>query len=352
MLNLDFIANGRATGPVANTLLACDFNVHSLRPFIGNDGRHYITVEENGKLRAVPISNVAATLRKDDWKLLDDAIVLAAKPRLRFVGDLRAAGLTFTIPNGMAKTVLETETQSDINDASISMDALREGVDYRPHFELTNLPLPIIHKDFHLSARQIAASRNGGSPLDTTMAELAARKVAEEAEKLALGRLSTYTYGGGIIYGATNYPSRMTRTITTPTFADGQGAQLLADVLAMRQQSQNAYHYGPWMLYNSPNWDQVLDDDFKSGSDVTIRNRVKQLEGISDMKTLDYLQNYDMLLVQMTSDVIREVIGMDITTVQWETVGGLKVNFKIMAILVPQLRADFNGNTGIVHGSV
>jgi len=55
--------------------------------------------------------------------------------------------------------------------------------------------------------------------------------------------------------------------------------------------------------------------------------------------------------VQQTSDVIREVVGMDITTVQWEEEGGMRLNFKVMAILVPQLRADFNGNTGIVHGS-
>jgi hypothetical protein len=30
----------------------------------------------------------------------------------------------------------------------------------------------------------------------------------------------------------------------------------------------------------------------------------------------------------------------------------MMLNFKVMAILVPQLRADFNGNTGIVHGAV
>jgi hypothetical protein len=45
------------------------------------------------------------------------------------------------------------------------------------------------------------------------------------------------------------------------------------------------------------------------------------------------------------------VIGMDVTTVQWETHGGMRLNFKVMAIMVPQLRSDFNGNAGIVHGS-
>jgi hypothetical protein len=75
------------------------------------------------------------------------------------------------------------------------------------------------------------------------------------------------------------------------------------------------------------------------------------IEGIQDVKTLDYLTDYEAILVQMTADVARMVIGMDITTVQWETKGGMQVNFKVMAIIVPQLRADFNANCGIIHGT-
>ena len=70
------------------------------------------------------------------------------------------------------------------------------------------------------------------------------------------------------------------------------------------------------------------------------------------MRTLDYLTGTTILLIQQTPDVARAVVGLDVTTVQWESMGGMMLNFKVMAILVPQLRADFNGNTGIVHGSV
>ena len=83
-----------------------------------------------------------------------------------------------------------------------------------------------------------------------------------------------------------------------------------------------------------------------------MRERVKSINGIIDIRTLDFMQNYDIVLVQMTSDIIRMVIGMDITTVMWDTKGGMQKNFKVMAIMVPQLRADINGNTGIVYGSV
>ena len=349
---MDFILNGVGHGKVAEKLLACNFDINCLRPWIGKDGRSYLTIMERGKPRSVPIGNTEATLRKDDWKYLDEAIVKAAKPRLRAVADLRGRGLQFVIPGGMGKTVLETERMGDINDASISMDALRENENDRPHFDLTNLPLPVIHKDFQYSARQIQASRQGGSPLDTETAAAASRKVAEMAEKLLLGRVATYTYGGGTIYGYTNFPQRILMTLTAPTAAGWVGATILNELLAMRQLSQDAFHYGPWMLYNSPAWDRYLDDDFKALGDITTRERIKKVAGFEDLKTLDYLTNYDLMMVQMTGDVIREVVGLDFTTVQWETSGGLQLNFKVMAILVPQLRADINGNTGVVHGSV
>lgn len=351
---MQFILNGQANGDVASRLLAAQFDVNCMRPYLGKDGKSYITVNDGkGGHKAQLIGNTTATLRKDEWKLLDDAVVKAAKPRLRAVADLRGSGLQYTIPNGMGKTVLETETQSDITDAIASMDGLRESQSDRPVYELTNLPLPIIHKDFQFSARQIMASRNGGSPLDTSMAELAGRKVAEYAEKLLLGKLSTYTYGGGTIYGYTNYTSALTKTITSPTASGWTAATTVQEVLAMRYQSQAAYHYGPWMCYCSPAWDVYMDDDYSSSKgDNTLRDRLKKIEGIQDVRTLDYLENYDLLLVQMTSDVVREVVGMDITTLQWESHGGLQLNFKVMAIMVPQLRADQNGNTGIVYGSV
>lgn len=351
---MDFILNGQASGDVASTLMMHNFDANCLRPYIGEDGQSYMTVNQSGVLQAVPMHNAHATLRKDDWKLLDDAVVMAAKPRLKAVADLRGRGLEFVIPNGMGKTVLETETESDISDAIVSMDGLRESKRDRPEFELSNLPLPIIHKDFSFSARQVMASRNGGSPLDTTTAELAARRVAEQAEKLLLGTYGTYAFGGGTIYGYTNHTSRLTKTMTAPTAGGWTAATTVSEVLAMRLQAQQAYHYGPYMLYCSLPWDTYLDDDYSTAKgDNTLRERLMKINGIVDVITLDYLSSsaYVMVLVQLTSDTVREVVGMDVTTVQWESKGGMQLNFKVMAIMVPQLRADFNGNMGVVHGT-
>lgn len=352
---MDFVLNGQANGSVANTLLANGFNVNALRPWVGKDQRSYIAHNQNGKMVAVPTQNANATLRHEEWMLLDQAVIMAAQARLRVVADLRGAGLVLNIPNGMGKTVLETQNMSDITPAIISMDPARKSEGDRPEFDLTNLPLPIIHKDFFFNARQIATSRNFGPSIDVSVAELAARKVAEEAEKLVLGVSdnNNFTFGGGVVYGLTNFPSRLTKVITAPTNPSWTPQIFLSEVLAMRQQSVNAHHFGPWVMYVSPSWDAYLDEDYsdKKG-DWSVRTRVKQVNGLTDIRTADFLPGFQVILVQQTSDVIREVIGMDITTLQWETNGGMTLNFKVMAMLVPQLRADFNGNTGIVHGNV
>ena len=355
---MDFIQDGMAHGDVASILLNSGGDPNAFRPWIGNDGNSYVAQRQSDGVYAAVRTNATTSLRKDEWQLLDDAVVKAAKPRLKAVADLRGMGLTFNIPNGMAKTVVQTETQSDISPAAVSMDGLRQSNADRPLYELTNLPLPIIHKDFDFSARQVLVSRNGSTPMDTSTAELAGRRVAEEAEKLLLG-VSTvadqYSYGGGVIYGYTDFPSRLTKTMTTPT-GIATNATTVTEVLEMRLQAQQAFHYGPYMLYCSTAWDVFLDDDYSSSKgDNTLRDRLKLINGITDVRTLDYLDtdgtSYIMILVQMTSDIVREVIGMDITTLQWPTMGGMQLNYKVMAILVPQLRADQNSNTGIVHGT-
>lgn len=345
----DYILNGQGFGSVAGAILQCDGDAGVLRPWLGEDGRSYITVNKGGKPVNM-LSQNAATLRKDEWIHLDSVVAKTAQNRLRIVADLNAAGLTFTIPNGMGSTVLQTETQSDIEDATISMDGLREGDRDRPEYNIINLPLPITHYDFSFSLRQILASRSSGSPLDTSMAELAARKVAESIDKITIGT-STYTYGGGTIYGLTNHTNRMTKTITAPDASGWTGTTLLNELLAMREQAKAQNHFGPYAIYIATAWDQYVDNDFKTNSDKTLRGRILEIEDFTTVRTLDNMSNNDIVMVQMTPDVVRMVNALGVQTLQWETNGGMKLNFKVMTIQVPQVRQDFSTQGGIVHGS-
>ena len=52
----------------------------------------------------------------------------------------------------------------------------------------------------------------------------------------------------------------------------------------------------------------------------------------------------------MTSETIRAVIGLEVQTVTWESLGGMMKHFKVMTIQVPQVRPDANGNAGVATG--
>jgi uncharacterized linocin/CFP29 family protein len=337
-------------GSAGARLLANNMDTGALRPFIGEGGKCYMTVNVQGTPEVRPVSN--ATLRKDEWKQFDEAIVKAAQQRLRGVADLYSRNLVYRISNGLGTTVLETETMSDTEDAQVSMDAATRGRRDRPEFNIGYLPLPIIHKDFQLDIRTLNASRTKGQALDTIMAEQCARKIAEKAESILFTGLSDYTYGGGVIQGYLDFTHRNPYTLIAHwNDSAASGETILEDVLGMIQASIDDRYYGPWVMYIPTNYQTVLGGDFKANSDKSIRQRLLEIEGLEDIRVADFLTSDNVLLVQMTTDVIRMVEGLPIQTIQWDLEGGMLMNFKVMTIMVPQIRADYNNRCGIVHAT-
>jgi len=374
----DFILNGQANGEVADVLTGTRFEPSLLRPFIDNRGVHCVMVnsrrkDDDGNFIFkkhtianlaqqginIPVANAATSLRKDEWILLDQVVVKAARQRLRAWDDLSAAS-SFGGFNGMAKLILEHESMSDPGEAVVDMDGLSSGDADQPTYQLEGLPLPITHSDFHFSSRRLTVARNTGTPIDTTMAEAASRRVAESIEKTLIGVETGVTFGdvadyskAPTVYGYTNHPNRITKT--SQTVPDGtNGPAILTDWLAQRNAIYDANFYGPFMVYTSNDWDEHLDNLFSTAepSAGSLRTRLKEIDGIQDIRRLDFLTDtFTVIWVQLTSEVARAVNGMDITTVQWESHGGMRINFKVMAIQVPQLRSDFNGNMGLLHAT-
>lgn len=344
------------SGPSLEKLIAADMDPGILRPFYHN-GKSYVTLMEDGKEVTHQVQN-AATLPHEAWLMIDQSVQRAAQKRLRAVADLRGQGLTYDIANGLSVPVLMTQRASRVGTAQVAMDPVQKGPNDRQIFDTLNLPLPVIFADWSFSARDLAVSRRGGLPLDTAMAEDSTRAVAETAEKMLIGNsdFDQFTYGGGTIYGYTDFPSRITFTITSPATGGWVGSTLIGQLLSARQSLISAKKYGPYVIYLAPAWAQYLDNDYNSTqagqtNTITTRQRILAIDGFTEIRELDYLTGWDILIVQMETETVREVVGMDFTTVQWEGQGGLELNFKVMAIMVPHLRADYDGNCGIAHGT-
>ena len=335
-MTIDFIApdeNGvvQAGGLVAQRLLANNMNVNALR--------------------------TNATLRKDEWELLDRTVVEVARERLTVANDLISRGLVLDVPNGLGTTIVQHETISEMVAAEISMDGVTKGQNDRVLFSLVSTPLPVIHMDFQINARALAASRTGGSPLDTTQVAEATRQVAETIEGMIInGASSADLFGFGSstaqIFGYTNRTDRNTISLGSNWDASAAtGETILADVLSMITAIQADRMFGPYILYVPTNFWVPLMDDFKSNSDKTIMDRLLALPGIAEVKAADKLADDNVLLVQMTRSNVDLAIGMQPTTISWETEGGMTLFFKVMAIMVPRIKLDSGDRSGVVHAT-
>lgn len=310
-----------------------------------------------------PVWN-ATTLRIDEWREMDRAVLMEVRAELRAWSDLSAAS-SYPGFNAYGKSLLEWETTDDVGHAAVDMHGETDDITSSNLFQREAVPLPITHSGFRLFKRQLAISRNSGTPFDTSLAEQCGRRVAETVEKTLTGTETGITYGTAAdysnsprVWGYTNYTDRVTSvSITTPTGSNPDTT--VADVLNMRQALYDLNFRGPFMLYHSPDWAEFLDNDYfvltTSGATAptqTLRDRIRAIEGISDVRQLDYMPTtnaFTLVLVQLGGGFVQAVNGVSPTTIQWESRGGEQIDFRVWCIMVPRFRSTKSAKTPIVH---
>lgn len=315
----------RYNGSVAQQLAANNFNVNALR------------------------SN--SVLRKEEWNLLDTQLVQIARSRLKVVDALLSAGLSFPITNGLGTTTLQWEEQSDMEDAQLSMDAVTRGQKDRLAFDINTLPLPIVHADFHISIRNLESSRRLGTPLDTATMTTAMRKVAEKVETIVINGASSLAMGGGTLYGMLDFPGRNTASLVSGNWdASGKtGVEIMDDVQLLIAASHADNMFGPYGLFVPTTWWTVLSEDYSTQYARTIFNRLSEIPNLSFIQVADFLPANEAVMLQLDPSVMDIVVGMQPRVVSWESEGGMMLNFKVMTIMVPRPKVDYEGRSGIVH---
>lgn len=365
-MNMDFIGFNSIRGQFASKIKSSSvLDVGLMRPFMANDGHIYKSIFTGGDPKDIKnYKNVLvlnrndellanATLRRDEWKQLDTAILEASRLRLTGVQDLINSNLVLSLGNAMGTTVLEWHSVSEAFTASLTMDGITRGEADRLNFETNYLPLPVIHIDYDINTRVLEASRSLGNPLDTSQAAEAAKTISEQLETMLFTN-TTYAYGGGTIYSYVNHPNRNTGSLTAnwDDSAIEAYSNIIDDVRAMKQDSINARHYGPWHLYIPTNYETVMDADYNSTTPgTTVRERILKIDGINAVKISDFLAADNVLLVEMRTETVRMVRGIGITNVEWKTEGNFNTKYKVFTIQVPQIRADQAGRCGVVHYS-
>jgi len=326
------------------------------RPYIATNGRHrgqpvIAQKRDDGKYHEVLVTN--ATLRKDEWINLEDVVYESARERLVITGDLPRYNA-----GGLGTIISEWEQMSEMTDAKINMDGESSDEMDRQQFSLQGVPIPVVQKSFQISERMLQASRQRGASIDTTYGAEASRAVSRVSEDMIF-------YGaniGGVnsagtsysIPGLTTYSDRETFTIsdwsdtTTPVTPETIHGEILDMV---KKLEIDARHYGPFNLYIPGEYASRFREDYKAAVQGTLQERVEAENVISRVRVSDRLKAGNVLLVEMSRSVIDLAVASDLTTVQWESGSGWTTHFQVFASWAPRIKSDYEGRTGICHGS-
>jgi hypothetical protein len=400
---VDMVINGQGHGDLAVDMTngrysleaSVGFDPGIIRPVLMPDGGRYCSIrtgkmitneagEQVAERQLIPLSRLinngivpftynATALPYRTWEMIDRAVLKASRDRLQAWDDLAAAN-SFGGFDGMATTSLIKDTMTDPGDAKVDMETLSDDFNDSPLLVPDIVPLPIIHAGASVSQRRLAQSRRSGMPLDTTLIEASGRRCSETLEKMTIGMTdfsshvtgdsSTFTNRG--IYGFRTQPNRILKTDITAS-ASFVPSTFVDEVIAMVEAARLQKMFGPFILYYSTSWDQYLARDyFRVGSDntgmtdvsKTVLQRVSAIPRIASVRSLDMFTSTDeLLLVQMSSETVRAINGMEFTTVQWQKDGGSQTMLRVMGIKVPDLRSQYVGQSttsrvcGIVHGT-
>jgi uncharacterized linocin/CFP29 family protein len=262
-----------------------------------------------------------------------------------------ARGLTHDLgSNGFAVTVFEYEEVTNPTGAQLTMSGRARGNKEEDEYTLKSMPMPIVSKFWEIDARMLAASKQSGRPLDTSKATGAGKCIAEKKEDMLFNGTSNFTFGGGTIYGYTDHPQRQTIALGGSWLGLAVDA-ILAKVIAMKQASLDNKKFGPWILYLPATYETLLDKDYNTTRGITLRERILKIGGIVDVKIADVLATDNVLLVDLNPETVRMVIGQKPIILSWDIEGGSATDFYGYEIAIPQIRADSNGNCGVIHAS-
>jgi len=284
--------------------------------------------------------------------LVDKAVLEVGLSRLVVTADIMAAGLVYPLSDPLSVTQIEWEAINKVGGAQRTMNPSARGENQLPDRKPYRIPVYLTTDDFFLGIRTLKMSQRVGQPLDTTLVSQATRRVNEAIEDATING-SGPVVGGFSAPGILNAPNANTYSIVVP-WTTATGEQIRVDVMNMIAKLQTDLKYGPYNFYVGTTYSNALDADFKANGTQTIRQRLEQIQaGGRPIKftTADAMPATTVAGIQMTSDVIEIVNGQPPTVIPWTSLDGFTLYWLVMAIMIPRVRSDYDGNSGIVIGS-
>lgn len=344
-------AHGPMAHQVLNNRLFREYGSDAFRPFLGEDGHSYINnrYDPEHPLRV----NANSSLPRDAYKFFDDVIVRTSQPNMPVWSALRSR--VPRVINEPGVTVIEYKKASNITPASMGATPRRRSELDRIEYEPGIQPIPFIYKDFSIDWVHRMASSRGPAPVnaETELVMAATLECTKLLEQFALGIVS-FTYAGGTAQGLGGYTDRNTVNLSDPDDLAWTPELLLQDFLEMIQALKDDGFNGPYDFFLASNWETKLGEDYSAvKGDGSVLERLLRNRKIRSIETVDYLEDYRILGVQMTPNVVEAIVIEDFRFISWSTDGSpFSEEGKVWGQAAPFVKSDIDGNCGIVDATV
>tara|TARA_R110000737_G_scaffold195660_1_gene216512 strand:- start:751 stop:1875 length:1125 start_codon:yes stop_codon:yes gene_type:complete len=296
--------------------------------------------------------NNSTTLRHEDFLVIQEMITEVRRRKLNGINDLKEAGLTF--PVSIGDQIVGTENINSFGDAEQEQNPT--GYDNEDTaFTETYVPNPITHKTFGVPWRQQGFNYKSSAGLKESM-----RKVAERLEETLFNGNTAInvSFGGQLnpIYGYTTHPDRGTATISDWSNVINNDAivnEVIANVGSMFA-NQGGVEMDSVILYFPKNFKEAMDRDYSSlKGDLTVAERIKKIPEIKDVKFGEKLADSNVVYVEMSDRTVQLAVASDIVSVPHVKTNPMASQFlTTYAAMVQIIKADSDGNTGILHATV
>jgi uncharacterized linocin/CFP29 family protein len=306
--------------------------------------RHGRPIDENGRLR------VNAFINQEEWEVLDSAIFRRAREELNAWQDVLDAGLS------SQTTIAEQSSKWRVASERIAADVT---MDFRTRRNLDRIdkltysvPVPIISAEYFIGRRELASARALGSDIETLEAEEAVVAVVDQAENILVNGNTAIVVSGNNIPGYRTLAARDTATAAGYGGGDfGTISNIRPTFLGMLSALAALRYRGPFMSYVANTQYHQMLERFSDGSGQTALETVIELPQIEDVKRNDRLPDGNVILAQMTREVVDLRIALQLENRMWESPDGSEMHFVVLMVAVPRLKTDYAGAAGIAHAT-
>ncbi len=274
-----------------------------------------------------------------------------AKQRLNAYQDVLDAGLRRN--SSVAALYTKWRVASERIAADVTMDFRTQLTHDRTDKKTYGQPIPIVSAFYSIGRRELLASRAAGQDIETFEAEEAAAAVAEKLEDLLINGDTSIVVAGSAIYGYRTLSARDTATAAGYGGGDfGTISNITPTFLGMLSALAAKRYYGPFNCYiHNTQYHEMLDF-YSDGSGQTALQRVEGLPQIRSVKPNDLMGTAgDLLMVQMSRNVVDVEIALSMENRRWEAPDGSAMFFVVLAAATPRLKTDYEGNAGIAHAT-